>query len=45
VEVARDDDHVFVRDGRAPESGVLRFTHTEWTAFALGLKRGDFDTV
>lgn len=34
---------VVVRDSRAPEGPVLRFTPDEWHAFLLGVKDGDFD--
>lgn len=43
VEVAADDDHIFVRgrdDGR-----VLWLTRDEWAAFLDGAKLGDFDAI
>jgi hypothetical protein len=45
VEVARDAEYVYVRDGKVPDGAVLRFTHDEWRAFHLGMRQGDFDVV
>ncbi|PSK98061.1 uncharacterized protein DUF397 [Murinocardiopsis flavida] len=44
VEVAKfDDGFRAVRDGKAPEKGILFFTPQEWEAFVLGAKDGEFD--
>lgn len=45
VEVAQLEDGIHaVRDGRAPEKGVLYFTEEEWQAFQRGVKAGEFDS-
>lgn len=31
-----------VRDSKNPEGGVLRFTPSEWRAFAQGVENGEF---
>lgn len=43
VEVAHVGDVVGVRDSKAPEGCVLRFTRAEWSAFVAGVKDGEFD--
>jgi hypothetical protein len=43
IEVAADDDHIYVRDGE--DGAVLRFTRDEWVAFRDGVKLGDFDAI
>ncbi|GAB3727062.1 DUF397 domain-containing protein [Nocardiopsis nanhaiensis] len=44
VEVAEfDDGYRAVRDGKAPEKGILFFTPAEWEAFVLGARDGEFD--
>jgi hypothetical protein len=45
VEAAGKEEHVYVRDGKKPDDGVLRFTRAEWEAFLTGAKAGDFDSV
>jgi hypothetical protein len=45
VEVAGQDRHIYLRDGKKPDDGVLRFTRAEWEAFLAGAKAGDFDSV
>ena len=45
VEVAGEGEHIYVRDGKVPDDGVLRFTRAEWDAFLTGAKAGDFDSV
>lgn len=42
VEVAFDDDSVYVRDSKDREGPVLRFTHAEWDAFKSGVVEGEF---
>ena len=43
VEVARDGDHVLVRNTRDRASGTLDFTSSEWHAFLAGARDGEFD--
>ncbi|GAA3042930.1 hypothetical protein GCM10010464_03670 [Pseudonocardia yunnanensis] len=43
VEVASRDDRVVVRHSRHREQGTLVFSQSEWTAFVLGVKHGEFD--
>ncbi len=43
VEVADAGETIYVRDGKVPDDGVLRFTRSEWDAFLTGVKAGDFD--
>jgi uncharacterized protein YbdZ (MbtH family) len=31
-----------VRDSKAPDGAVLRFTEAEWTAFTAGVRAGEF---
>jgi hypothetical protein len=45
VEVAGEGEHIYLRDGKEPDDGVLRFTRAEWEAFLTGAKAGDFDSV
>lgn len=42
VEVGRGDGVVLVRDTKNRDR-ELEFTHEEWAAFVLGVKRGEFD--
>jgi hypothetical protein len=43
VEVAFVDDAIAMRDSKHPEGPVLIFTQSEWDAFVLGAKDGEFD--
>jgi hypothetical protein len=43
VEVAVVGDGVLVRDSKAPDAGILRFTYDEWRAFLVGAQAGEFD--
>ncbi|GIH72265.1 DUF397 domain-containing protein [Sphaerimonospora thailandensis] len=44
VEVAElPDGGRAVRDSKAPEGPVLRFTQSEWVAFTVGVRAGEFD--
>jgi hypothetical protein len=45
VEVARQGDTVFIRDGKNPEGPVLSFSGDEWSSFRDGVRSGDFDAV
>ncbi len=41
-----DQDKLFVvRDSKDPDGPRLYFTRSEWDAFALGVKRGAFDSL
>ena len=42
IEVAAVPDGVAVRNSSDPQSGVLRFTRTEWDAFLDGVRAGEF---
>lgn len=35
---------VEIRDSKDPDGPVLRFTEQEWSAFAIGVRSGEFDT-
>jgi hypothetical protein len=43
VEVAFVEDGVVVRDSKAPDGPVLRFTAREWEAFVGAVRGGEFD--
>ncbi|WP_083883864.1 DUF397 domain-containing protein [Nocardia higoensis] len=44
VEVAHlDGGHVGVRDSKDPGGGVLVFTPSEWDAFLVAARDGEFD--
>jgi hypothetical protein len=43
VEVARAGDAVFVRDSKNLSDSVLKFSGTEWRAFLVGARAGEFD--
>lgn len=45
VEVARSHDHVWVRDSNDPDGAVIGFTRADWTAFLVGVRRGEFDCL
>jgi hypothetical protein len=45
VEVAEVDGGVGVRDSKDPDGPTLWFTREEWTAFIVGVYRGEFDHV
>jgi hypothetical protein len=44
VEVAHDsdEDEIFVRDSKNPDTPPLRFNRDEWDAFIAGVKAGEF---
>lgn len=42
VELARDGDHILVRDSKNPAEH-LRYSQVEITSFFEGVKRGEFD--
>ena len=45
VEVATGTNgEVFVRDSKSPQVATLQFTPTEWQAFLMGVKAGEFDS-
>jgi hypothetical protein len=45
VEVSFGDtgEGILVRNSRSPEAGTLCFTPSEWEAFLVGVKLGEFD--
>jgi len=43
VEVALQGEAVIVRDSKRGDSNILEFTHSEWGAFLLGVRSGEFD--
>jgi hypothetical protein len=43
LEVAIGDEAVRVRHSQEPAGAVLSFTHSEWRAFLLGARNGEFD--
>lgn len=43
VEVAFAGQAVLVRNSKDPAGPVLSFTHSEWKAFLLGARNGNFD--
>jgi hypothetical protein len=43
VEVALTADVIGVRDTKAQDGPVLRFTPEEWVAFVAGVRNGEFD--
>ena len=45
VEVAAVPAGVAVRDSKDPSGPVLSFTGREWSAFAGGVKDGEFDDL
>jgi hypothetical protein len=46
VEVARlRDGQIGVRDSKAADGPVLRFTPSGWAAFTGGVRNGEFDSV
>lgn len=45
VEVTRSDEHIWVRDSKDPSGGMLGFTRREWSAFLIGVDRGEFGEI
>jgi hypothetical protein len=43
AEVAYFGGEVLLRNSRDPEGPVVRLTPVEWSAFAAGVKAGEFD--
>jgi hypothetical protein len=43
VEVWNSGAGIYVRDSKHPDGWQLHFTPAEWTAFAGGVKAGEFD--
>lgn len=43
VQVAFVDDLIGVRNAATPDGPILVFTQSEWDAFVLGAKDGEFD--
>lgn len=45
IEVAADGSSVYLRDSKALDGAVLRFTREEFAAFTAGVKGGEFDVL
>ena len=45
VEARRQADVIEVRNSKAPEAGIVRFTLEEWDSFLDGAKKGEFDRL
>jgi len=45
VEVASWGEHVYLRDGKSPDSGLLCVARSDWEAFRSRVRLGHFDTV
>jgi hypothetical protein len=43
AEVAIGVDNVRMRHSQDPSGAVLSFTHSEWEAFLVGARNGEFD--
>ena len=43
VEICRGESTVAVRDSKNPTGPVLEFADSEWRAFVLGVKDGQFN--
>lgn len=43
VEVAANDDAIYVRNSKSPHGPTVAFTVSEWTAFTNGVRAGEFD--
>ncbi len=45
VEARRHSNVIEVRNSKAPEAGLVRFTMEEWDSFLDGAKKGEFDRL
>ncbi|GLW11982.1 hypothetical protein Misp01_71100 [Microtetraspora sp. NBRC 13810] len=43
VEVAFGPESAYVRDSNSPDEAVLEFSRSDWVAFVVGVRRGEFD--
>lgn len=43
IEVAQADGAIALRDSKAPNGPVMKFTKHEWSAFMDGVRDGEFD--
>ncbi|MEV4751636.1 DUF397 domain-containing protein [Streptosporangium sp. NPDC049248] len=43
VEVAFGPDSAYVRDSNSLDGAVLEFSRSDWAAFVVGVRRGEFD--
>jgi hypothetical protein len=43
VAVAKVNDEILLRDSKAPDGPVLRFSRAEWSVFLAGVRAGEFD--
>lgn len=44
VEVAEIGESILIRDSKDPAGPILTFTHSEWNAFVVGIRNGEFDS-
>jgi hypothetical protein len=45
VEARRHEGLIEVRNSKAPEAGLVRFSALEWDSFLDGAKKGEFDEL
>ena len=45
VEARRHAGSIEVRNSKAPDAGMVRFTLEEWDSFLDGAKKGEFDRL
>jgi hypothetical protein len=45
VEARRHEGVIEVRNSKAPDAGLVRFTMEEWDSFLDGAKKGEFDRL
>lgn len=45
VQVAAAGENIVLGDSKSPDGPLLSYTRTEWDAFVMGIKRGEFDSV
>jgi predicted secreted Zn-dependent protease len=45
VRVAVDGETVLIGDSKDPDGAVLSYSRAEWSAFAEGIRQGDFDDL
>jgi hypothetical protein len=45
VEARRHEGVIEVRNSKAPDAGLVRFTMEEWDSFLDGAKKGEFDQL
>ena len=45
VQVAANENSIFIGNSRRPSGPVLEYTPDEWHEFVGGIKKGDFDDL